>query len=99
MMAATAAPRRFERAEHRRSHAEADAGPAHGCAKAAIVFLGRLLLYAAVIGEQASGTRDIFSEEVDRNMAPLGINSVQAMGPSRPMWIAGQPGPVRRAGT
>ena len=64
---------------------------------AKFVFLGRSFLYAAVVGEEP-GVRhaiNILSEEVDRNMALLGINSIKEMGRDRLVRIAGQPGLLR----
>jgi L-lactate dehydrogenase (cytochrome) len=61
---------------------------------AKFVFLGRSFLYGAVIGEQPGVQHaiNILSEEVDRNMALLGINSIKEMSPTRLIRVAGQPG-------
>jgi L-lactate dehydrogenase (cytochrome) len=64
---------------------------------AKFVFLGRSFLYAAVVGEEPGVQHaiNILSEEVDRNMALLGINSIKEMGRDRLVQIAGQPGLLR----
>ena len=60
---------------------------------AKFVFLGRPFLYAAVIGEEP-GVRhaiNILSEEVDRNMALLGINSLTEMSRAQLVRLAREP--------
>jgi L-lactate dehydrogenase (cytochrome) len=57
---------------------------------ASFVFVGRPFLYAAAIGGEPGVRRgiDVLSEEIDRDMALLGINSLAQMRPELLMRIA-----------
>ena len=64
---------------------------------ASFVFLGRPFLYAAAIAGEA-GVRhaiSLLSEEIDRDMALLGITEIAQMRPELLTWAAGERRPLR----